>query len=309
MARARRPDDLLREAAAEEAAWRPKDNDPPTYPRCLYNVLGETYLGLDSPRLAQAAFEQALVALPNNGWSWAGLARAHAALGHRDRAAEAYAHMLHVWSDAEPGIAQASAARALGLEATPRDPSPRPQRNYARTTLEPLGPNTWQPYAAPALAALDATGAPVQLADFAGKNVLLVFYLSDQCVHCVEQLQAIRKRASDFASRDTVLLAISSDPPERNAAGDLQDLASAGVRLLSDDAAHDNAIRFRSYDEFEDLELHSTMLIDRRGRVRWVRTGGAPFVDLGFLLAELDRIEAIERAGRLEAVGSAAHAR
>jgi hypothetical protein len=37
------------------------------------------------------------------------------------------------------------------------------------------------------------------------------------------------------------------------------------------------------------MELHSTILIDREGRVRWKRTGGDPFMKVDYLLAEITR--------------------
>jgi len=66
-------------------------------------------------------------------------------------------------------------------------------------------------------------------------------------------------------------------------------MGELGFRLLSDDE-FENALRFRSYDDFEEIELHSTIFIDREGFVRWARTGGDPFMDLDFLLAEIDRV-------------------
>ena len=51
--------------------------------------------------------------------------------------------------------------------------------------------------------------------------------------------------------------------------------------------------------------MHSTQLIDRAGRLRWVRSGGDPFMDIEFLLGELDRIEKIEAKGRLGTAGMA----
>jgi peroxiredoxin len=62
-----------------------------------------------------------------------------------------------------------------------------------------------------------------------------------------------------------------------------------GFRLLSDQRL-ENARRFQSYDEFEELELHSTILLDAQGRVRWARHGGPPFTDVDFLLGELERM-------------------
>ena len=66
---------------------------------------------------------------------------------------------------------------------------------------------------------------------------------------------------------------------------------SLGLRLLSD-PEYANARAWKSYDEFEDLELHSTLLVDGRGRVRWARTGGDPFLDLDFLMQEIERVRA-----------------
>ena len=286
----------MQAAAKLEFAQREEVNDPPPYPRCLYVVLGEWHLELGSHKLAVAAFEKSLDVLRNNGFALAGLTRAHHALGNMEQAKRYCSRMLHVWSNAEAGIWQRERALALGLEAKPFDDSPAEQRNYRTETLKRLGPATWQPYAAPKLEALAANGKQVRLKQFAGKNVLLVFYLSDQCVHCVEQLKKIQQRAAEFEQRDVVLLAISSDSPVKNASSDLADLP---FELLSDDEEHSNAIRWLSFDEFEELELHSTNFIDRQGRLRWARSGGDPFMDMDFLLAEIDRIERIEQKGLL----------
>ncbi len=50
--------------------------------------------------------------------------------------------------------------------------------------------------------------------------------------------------------------------------------------------------RLKSYDDFEDIELHSTILIDKLGRVHWARSGGDPFTDVAFLTKELARMNA-----------------
>ena len=51
-----------------------------------------------------------------------------------------------------------------------------------------------------------------------------------------------------------------------------------------------NARRFHSYDDFEEIELHSTILIDRKGRVHWARVGSDPFSDTAFLTKQLERM-------------------
>ena len=129
-------------------------------------------------------------------------------------------------------------------------------------------------------------GTAVKLSDYRGQNVLLVFYLSDQCVHCMEQLGKINERLGEFSDANTVVLGISATSPQANK--DSVTLAPFKVKLLSD-VDHSNARRFSSYDDFEDLELHATILIDADGKVRWKRTGGDPFDDVDFLLGEIKR--------------------
>jgi hypothetical protein len=73
------------------------------------------------------------------------------------------------------------------------------------------------------------------------------------------------------------VLAVSSAKvnPETTA---VKGLEGAAVRLPAD-VEHANARRFRSYDDFEEIELHSTSLIDKEGRVYRARFGGDPFTD------------------------------
>lgn len=179
------------------------------------------------------------------------------------------------------------AVRALNLAAKGIAVTPEKERPYDPAELAPYGPSNWQPFPAPKLQALDSTGRPVDLASFRGKNVLLVFYLSDECVHCMEQLQAINAQSGDFAKTNTVILAVSAATPAANKAS--QTLKGLNVRLLSDTKDHANTRRFASYDDFEEMELHSTILIDAQGRVRWKQTGGDPFNDVGFLVREIER--------------------
>ncbi|MEM8681401.1 MAG: hypothetical protein AAGF97_18805 [Planctomycetota bacterium] len=52
----------------------------------------------------------------------------------------------------------------------------------------------------------------------------------------------------------------------------------------------ENARRFHSYDDFEEIELHSTVLIDSAGRIHWSQHGGEPFMDFDFIMAEVVRL-------------------
>ena len=278
----------LEEAARLEAKLRLNQNDPPFYPVLVYDLLGNAYLEQKSPLLAIKAFEAALKGVPNDGFALAGLVEAYSAINQADKARTAMGRLLHVWSDADPGLRWLEKARSLVRDAKPLDLSPRPQRNYKAAALDAFGPNVWEPYPAPKLNAVDSKGKPVTLEEYKGRNVVMVFYLGEECLHCLEQLDKISKRRADFAAADTEVIAISSATPEKNAASlKLKDLP---LRVASDSANHDNARRFKSYDDFEDLELHSTLLIDKTGRVHWARFGGDPFDDVDFLLGEIKRM-------------------
>jgi peroxiredoxin len=205
------------------------------------------------------------------------------------------ARLLFVTADADPGLAILDRAKATGITATPRDSAPGPQRNYLRTSLERYGPNRWEPYSAPALDVKDANGKRVTLDQYRGKNVMLIFYLGQECPHCMRQLHSIGEKKADWERLDTVVLAVSNTPAEKNSDA-LKKLGDLPVRLLSDDH-FENAHRFHSYDDFEEMELHSTILIDREGRVHWARNGGDPFSDTAFLVQQIERMNQSVKLG------------
>jgi len=292
---------LLADAAQREYDMQKTYADPPVYPESLYLSLGEAYLDAKSPVLAAQAFTKALTLVHNDLFALSGLVRAYAGTGEKSNARDAMAQLLYVSADSDPHLKAIERAAATGVTATARDSSPGPQRNYARTSLERFGPNKWEPYDAPALEVQDASGKAVTLADYRGKNVLLVFYLGQECPHCMRQLHTIGEKKADWERLDTTVLAVSSATPEKNAAA-LKDLGALPIRLLSDNHFA-NAHRFHSYDDFEEMELHSTILIDKKGRVYWARVGGDPFSDTAFLMKQLGRMNDATGEGAVSSGG------
>jgi peroxiredoxin/Flp pilus assembly protein TadD len=281
---------LLADAASLEQKRRDANqyrDDPPNDPWPIDRVLGDVYLKRGEHRLASEAYQRSLALLPNDAFALSGLARARFALGDREKARQEYGRLLYVWSGAGPALKWRKAVEALGLTAKPLAETPAPERPYRPEALASLGPSNWEPYPAPKLDCLDMDGKHVGLEEYRGKNVLLVFYLNDECAHCVEQLTAVNARCADWNKEKTVVLAVSSASPEKNKIS--QKLGSLAIRLLSD-RDHQNARRFASYDDFEEIELHSTILIDAQGRVRWKRTGGDPFTDMEFLMQAVQRV-------------------
>ena len=286
---------LLMEAATAEQDQRADHryaSDPPDMPWPVMRLVGDHHLRRGDARLAIEAYERGLRNEPNDGFTLAGLARAWNAVGDKEKAREFAGRLEYVWSTADPGLRWLAEVRALNLNATPVARTPGTEAPYSPAALASYGPSNWTPFAAPKLDCLDVNGKPVRLENYRGKNVLLVFYLDEGCVHCVEQLVKINERASDLLKENTVVLAVSSTPPAKNK--ESLKLGKLGIQLLSD-RKHENARRFASYDDFEDLELHSTILIDGQSRVRWKRTGGEPFSNVDFLLREIRRMNAKSR--------------
>src|SRR2546429_598547 len=209
---------VLAGAAKRELELREGGDDPPAYANSLYNTLGRAYLAQKSPALAAAAFEKTLSLVRNDAFALSGLVEAYVVQGQNEKARDALSRLLFVWSNADPGLRWLERARSFGLDAKPYDHPPAPQRSYKKITLEKLGPNLWQPYEAPRLEAFDSAGNRVTLEQYRGKNVLLIFYLGEECPHCLQQLLEVGKRKSDFSRLDTEVLAISRNSPKENAA-------------------------------------------------------------------------------------------
>lgn len=275
----------LLDAAAIDAKFL--GGDPPFTPWRVIRLLGDDYRMRGEYKSAIECYERGLKEEPNDGFTLSGLALAHYAAGNKERATYYAGRLEYVWSQADANLRWLDDVRKLGLKAKPIAETVRPERVYRPKELDALGPMNWQPFAAPSLEVRDVDGKSVQLRDFAGKNVLLVFFLGDACVHCVGQLKSINDRMSDFEGQDTVVLAVCSATPE--SLKQSATLAGVNIKFLSD-KAHENARRFSSYDDFEEMELHSTILIDKKGRVRWKRTGGEPFTNMDFLINELKRV-------------------
>ena len=279
---------MLADSAHEQFEMQKTDNDPPHYPQLLYNSLGQAYLEAKSPVLAAQAFEKALEATRNDWFALSGLVQARHAAGEPAKAKEAMAKLLYVTGDADRDLAWLERARLTGVQAVAADHSPAPQRNYKAMNLDRFGPAVWEPYAAPILTVKDAEGKAVTLEDHRGKNAILVFYLGKECLHCLKQLRDIDGKKDEWTRLDTVVLAVSGNPPESNKAA-LKTIAAPVAQILSD-SGFENARRFHAYDDFEEMEIHSTILIDKKGRVHWARAGGVPFGDMDFLVKQIERM-------------------
>jgi cytochrome c-type biogenesis protein CcmH/NrfG len=65
-----------------------------------HELLGEVLLQVGKPGDAAMAFDTCLLRMPNRARSLLGAARAHAAAGHKDVAAERYKTLMTFWKGA-----------------------------------------------------------------------------------------------------------------------------------------------------------------------------------------------------------------
>jgi peroxiredoxin len=184
-------------------------------------------------------------------------------------------------------------AAAFGLPADWRLPAAAPADIGARPNLDSLGPFRWSPMAAPAWTLPDVEGKPKSLADFAGRPVVVVFYLGYGCLHCAEQLKAINQNIQGFRDAGLEVVAISTDKQE-NLKRALENLEGGLPFPLAADPDMNVFRTYRCFDDFEKAALHGTFLIDAAGRVRWQDISHEPFMDVAFLLKESKRLLAFE---------------
>jgi peroxiredoxin len=219
--------------------------------------------------------------------------------GKKDEAAEAFAKLLeissHLQLDAAPFSRIAPVAKRLGKAEDWRSDKPWRGEDFGQDKpedLSHLGPLAYESPRAPDFDLIAEDGKKVSLSSFSGKPVLLIFYLGHNCEHCVQQLNAFAPMAGDFKSAGISLAAIGPEP--------LVELAKAH-ELCAGDEKHfpfplysdlsTKAFKaYRSYDDFEDLPLHGTFLIDTEGRLRWMDVGPEPFQKPDFLLKEAKRL-------------------
>ncbi len=185
----------------------------------------------------------------------------------------------------------APVATALKWPADWRTPAPQATDVGKRPALDALGPVRWQPMPAPDWTLTDSDGKQVSFKQYRGKPVVVLFYLGYGCVHCLEQLNAFAPVTKEFADAGISLVAISTDSTEGLKKTFAKSKSEGGFPFpLLSDKSLETFKRFRAFDDFEEMPLHGTFLIDGRGLVRWQDISFEPFTDTKFLVAESRRL-------------------
>jgi peroxiredoxin len=172
-----------------------------------------------------------------------------------------------------------------------RTEAPKRKDSGKRPSLDSLGPVHWSPPVSPNWEALTLDGKPVNQTQFAGKPHVLLFYLGAACTHCMKQVNDFAKVATDYEKAGISLAAITREP--LSMAGRIAEQMST-KKLPPFPVYCDPGLSmfktFRAYDDFEEEPLHAAVLIDGKGRLRWVDISWEPFSNTTFLLQEAQRL-------------------
>ncbi len=161
-----------------------------------------------------------------------------------------------------------------------------------RPRLASLGPFRWRPTKALNWTLPDHAGKKVSLSRLTDtQNVLLIFYLGADCLHCVEQLNAFAPKVEAYKDAGIRVVAVSLEDVEslKASVSNYSDDGTFPFTLLSDESL-DVFKQYRVFDDFENMALHGTFLIDKRGYVRWQDISYDPFTAPDFLLKESKRL-------------------
>jgi peroxiredoxin len=131
----------------------------------------------------------------------------------------------------------------------------------------------WRP---PAWELPDAAGRLHRSTELAGRPLLLAFYQSGACPHCLQQLKMLRDFAGTPAAADLQVVAISPDP-RTDVARTQRWLGGDRPLLLSDEKGE----VFRQFHCLtEDGPRHGLFLLSPKGEVAWYRVSADALTDV-----------------------------
>jgi peroxiredoxin len=192
--------------------------------------------------------------------------------------------------DCPPLARLAPIAREFGYPTDWRRPESINKLLTGRRPLPSLGPLLWRPWTAPDWKLKDSEGRTHSLAEFRGKPVLMIFFLGRGCLHCKQQLEVFAKKSRELSAAGLTVIAVSTDD-EKGIRGSLADYKPAPFPfLMLSDPKSQVFQAFRAYDDFEQITLHGTILIDADGFVRWHDESFEPFMDVDFVITEANRL-------------------
>ena len=206
--------------------------------------------------------------------------------GKQDEALKAFAALRPLAGSADldtPLLARlAPVAEAAGVTGDWRQPAAPASDLGEHPPMESLGPQRWEGWMAPAWTATAPDGSAQGHARLAGKPYVALFVLGGSCSHCNEQLKAFGDKSAAFAAAQLPVVVVTTDPAN--------DLVAHPVYPTWSGADGSSYKAFDAWDDFENQPLHTTVIVDGTGRIRWQHSGYEPFMRPDFLLEEATRL-------------------
>lgn len=187
-------------------------------------------------------------------------------------------------------------AAAMRLGSGWRLPAPTVDALAVLPPGDELGPPSWAPAAAPGFSLPDASGTEITQEDFAGKPVVLNFFLGAGCAFCRQQMDLFTPVLPAYEEAGIAFVGITTDPLRV-----LQTVLEAqkinvpgGAPLYAFPVLCDPRgsafAAFGAFEGFETRPIHGTILLDGSGRVLWRDIGHEPFNHPIQLLREAERL-------------------
>ena len=206
--------------------------------------------------------------------------------GKQDEALKAFAALRPLAGSADldtPLLARlAPVAEAAGVTGDWRQPAAPASDLGEHPPMESLGPQRWEGWMAPAWTATAPDGSAHGHARLAGKPYVALFVLGGSCSHCNEQLKAFGDKSAAFAAAQLPVVVVTTDPAN--------DLVAHPVYPTWSGADGSSYKALDAWDDFENQPLHTTVIVDGTGRIRWQHSGYEPFMRPDFLLEEATRL-------------------
>jgi thiol-disulfide isomerase/thioredoxin len=138
---------------------------------------------------------------------------------------------------------------------------------------------------------VDLEGKPIAISDFKGKVVLLDFWAT-WCGPCIQAIPKIQELSAEYADKGVVVIGMNQDTEE------VKDQVKEMVKTKN--------LTFRQFmdttqsvaEQFKVSGIPCTVLIDGKGIVQWIHTGGSPGLkkEIGEKLDKLVKGESLVKA-------------
>lgn len=264
-------------------------------------ALARAHLAVRNLGFAESVIQSAVEKNPGQVPALAAQVEILHAVGKTKEAQEAYRKLERLARAADPNLPVLHRIAAIvsgwkadkGWTASALE-SPTDDAASRRIDLSSLGSLTWIPTPAELFSKPDTQGRPWSLADHRGRNVLVIFFLGGKCAHCMQQLQVFGKEVEALKALETDVVAISTDDFEATKALKANTDGIAFPMPMLADPGLEVFKTYQAFDDFENLPLHGTFLIDGLGKVRYQRISADPFLDVDFIKTEVARVNRLD---------------